>query len=329
MLRWGVQFGRRSLLFGILLFTMACGTKTVMMKVMRPAEINLKQYSKIALGDFVGPRGKVTRHALDIRDAFTEKLIASKRFDVVDRQTLGKIIQEQKLSISGLIDEQSAPQIGKLLGASALIFGRITADEYKEELEHGKPYKDKKGKTHQSHTRKGTYRLNVFVKIVDVQTGKIIFSRELKSQEQKSKYATDKTPPKIDKSTLYRKCISNLATQFRRLIAPYQIEVKAQFLVDDKIPETNRAVNLFKAGEWESGLKLLRQALKKPHLKDKLRAKLYYDLGLAQMYLGRHDRAIGNLRHALELMPSEGRYQKALQTAKIEKQKAEELKKQL
>lgn len=313
----------------IALILNACGTKTVLMTVTRPAEINLKHYQKIALGDFVNARGQTNQHALDVRDAFTNQLINSKRFEVVDRQALGKILEEQKLAISGLIDENSAPQIGKLLGASALIFGRITQDHFKEEVKQTGTYKDKKGKQHKRFKRYASYTLGVNLKIVDVQTGKILTSKELKTYQKAETTAVDKTPAKIDKQALYQKCLADISSQFRHLIAPYKVTVKAQFLVDDKVPATKRAVALFKADEWENGLKVLKEALSRPISKSELRAKVYYDLGLAQMYLGQNDQAIVNLTKAIELKPDEGRYQKALKTAKEEKKKAEKLKEQL
>ena len=316
-------------IFMLLLSLFSCGTKTVMMTVLRPAEINLKNYPKIALGDFVNSYGRIDQHALDLRDALTRQLIATKRFEVVDRQTLGKIIQEQKLAASGLIDASSAPALGKLLGASALIFGRITTDRYHQELVHSPPYKDKKGKSHQRHSWKGKYELSANIKIVDVQTGKILTAKELTAVEKAETSALDKAPPKIDRNALYKKCLNKIAIQFRHMIAPYQIKVKAQFLVDDKVPETKKAVALFKAGDWDAGEQLLKRATAKPFLKPELRAKVYYDLGLAQMYLGQHDASIENIRHALELKPDEKRYQKALRTAREEKAKAEKLKQQL
>lgn len=328
---YGKKFRPLLLFFSMLaaLLLNSCSTKTVMMTVMRPAEINLKHYPKIALGDFVNARGYIDQHALDLRDALTRELIATKRFEVVDRQTLGKIIQEQRLAASGLIDEKSAPALGKLLGASALIFGRITTDRFHQELVHYPPYKDKKGKSHQRHAWKGQYELAANIKIVDVQTGKILTVKKLSATEKSETSALDKAPPKIDRNALYQKCLNDLASQFRRMVAPYQIKVRAQFLVDDKVPETEKAVAMFKAGEWESGEALLKKATRKPSLKPELRAKAFYDLGLAQMYLGQHDAAIANMRHALQLKPEEKRYQKALRTAKEEKAKAEKLKQQL
>jgi len=313
----------------VTLLLFSCSTKTVMMTVMRPAEINLKNYSKIALGDFTNARGVVDRHALDLSDVLTRQLLATNRFEVIDRQKLGVILKEQKLAASGLIDERSAPQLGHLLGASALIFGRITTDRYHQEVHHGTPYKDKKGKTHQRHTRKGRYDLAATIKIVDVQTGKILTAKELSASATNETSALDKTPPPIDSNRLYKKCLDKIALQFRHMIAPYKAKVRAQFVVDGDVPETKKAVALFKANEWDAGLALLKNAALKPYLKPEKKAKVYYDLGLAQMYLGQHDEAIANLRHALQLMPNESRYQKALRTAKEEKAKAEKLKEQL
>ncbi len=44
---------------------------------------------------------------------------------VVDRQNLDKIIEEQKLSLSGMIDESSAVELGKILGVKALMIIQI------------------------------------------------------------------------------------------------------------------------------------------------------------------------------------------------------------
>ncbi len=315
--------------FPLLLFLFSCNTKTVMVSVLRPAEINLKDYHKIALGDFVNSYGRIDQHALDIRDALTQQLIATKRFDVVDRQTLGRIIQEQRLAASGLIDEKSAPALGKLLGASALIFGRITTDRYHQDLVHSPPYKDKKGNSHQRHSWKGRYDLAVNIKIVDVQTGKILTVKTLTAREKAETSAVDKAPRKIDPNALYEKCLAKIAAQFRHIIAPYRVKVKAQFLVDDKVPETKKAVALFKAGDWKNGKNVLKKASSKPFLKPEIRAKIFYDLGLAQIYSGEYEAAITNIRHAIQLKPDEKRYQKALRTAKEEKARADKLRRQL
>lgn len=58
-----------------------------------------------------------------------EKLITSlvnKGIKVVERSQLEKVLKEQQLSYSGLVDLSSAQQVGKLLGAGGIVLGTIT-----------------------------------------------------------------------------------------------------------------------------------------------------------------------------------------------------------
>ena len=52
-------------------------------------------------------------------------LVKEGRFDVIERRLLEKILQEQKLGMSGIITEDSAVELGKLLGAKIIISGSV------------------------------------------------------------------------------------------------------------------------------------------------------------------------------------------------------------
>ncbi|MBF0118659.1 MAG: hypothetical protein HQK79_07465 [Desulfobacterales bacterium] len=52
-------------------------------------------------------------------------LVKEGRFEVIERRMLEKIIEEQKLMMSGMLDETSATKIGKLLGVRAIITGSV------------------------------------------------------------------------------------------------------------------------------------------------------------------------------------------------------------
>ena len=47
------------------------------------------------------------------------------RFDVIERGLLNKILEEQKLVMTGIVDENSATAIGKLLGVKVIITGSV------------------------------------------------------------------------------------------------------------------------------------------------------------------------------------------------------------
>lgn len=59
-----------------------------------------------------------------IADILTARLSIEDSPKLVERAKLGKILAEQKLSLSGLVDQQKVVQVGKLTGAKLLIMGK-------------------------------------------------------------------------------------------------------------------------------------------------------------------------------------------------------------
>ena len=307
----------------------SCGTTAMYMNVKRPAEINLKGYQKVAIGDVVDQRNRVNRHSRDISDELTTTLFKSGYFEVLDRQHLAKVLEEQGLAQTGLIDENSAVEIGKLIGAGVFVFGRIQNDKYEEKTSKGKEKKDKKGNIHQPHYRDGEYNLSVNVKLIDVQTAKILGVKTLNSRKTQRSTADNKPAPEVDPDMLYRQCLNDISAQFLKVVAPHDARVKAEFETDDDLPEVEQAVTMFKIGEWNDGINLLENATKKTHLEKEIRAKSFYNLGLAQTYSGDFENALANLKKALLLEPDSSRYQNAIRNVKAEQEKAERLKEQL
>jgi len=307
----------------------ACGVSTMMITVKRPAEINLKAFEKIAIGDITNEAGQLNRHAQDLRDEITATLFNSKYFDVLDRQHLDALIKEHKLNLSGFIDESSAAELGEFIGAAALVFGRIQTDNYREELTKSKKWTDKKGGEHQLHFRKGTYNLSVNIKIIDLQTARIIAVKTLSATHVARKSADNARPPRIDKQMLYSQCMDDIKNEFLKLVAPYEESVRAFFQKDKQLPEVEQAIVQFKIGEWDVGMELLKKATHKQGLKPKVLAKSYYNLGLAQTYRGEFENALINLKKALGLNPKSSAYLSAINRAKQEKENADKLEEQL
>lgn len=318
-----------TVLFLLIAMMMSCGTKSVRMTVLRPAEVNLKGYDKIAVAQILNVKGRPGGHARDLGDEISRQLVQSNRFNVVDRQHLQSVLKEQRLGASGLVDEETAPELGRLVGASVLIFGRIQEDAYQEEQSSDEPYKTKKGKVKVRKHRNGAYRLRLNLKLVDVQSGKILLAKAFSAVRTAHTSAVNKTPPKIDRNALFRQCVTSIGDQFIKVVAPYKQTVSARFETDDALPEVDGAVTFFEAGEWPDGLNLLESATRKPGLTPEIKAKAYYNLGLAQIYNRQFNKAIANIKQAIRLNPDSSRYAEALKTAKAEQRKAEQLKQQL
>ena len=321
---------KKNIFFSIIIIGLiiGCGTKSMLMTVTRPAEVNLKGYNKIAIGDIVDGTGEVNRHAQDVADDLTAALFDSETFEVLDRQNLNRIMSEHKLGLSGIIDESSAAELGKIIGAAVLVFGRIQGDKYDETTSKADPWKDKNGNWHQTHYRTGTYDMSVNLKVIDIKTAKILAVRSLFSSKTSQNSADNKWPEEIDKDILYTKCLKSITSQFMKMVAPYDVQIKASFQTDTLLPEVDQALTQLKIGEWDEGIKLFEEATKKQNLEPKIQAKAFYDLGLAQMYGGDYDASIENFKEAMKLMPSKKIYQNAITTAKSEKEKAEKLKEQ-
>jgi len=66
-----------------------------------------------------------------IADLLTVRLSVEDSFELVERAKLDKILQEQKLKLTGLADQEKAVQVGKLLGAQIMIIGKtFTMDKH-------------------------------------------------------------------------------------------------------------------------------------------------------------------------------------------------------
>ncbi len=75
---------------------------------------------------------------------------------IVDRQNLEMVLEEQRMSLSGIVDESTAVEVGNLLGAKAIITGTVIS------------YSERRGKMRVSE-KKGfeSYRVKLYNKLED------------------------------------------------------------------------------------------------------------------------------------------------------------------
>ncbi len=83
--------------------------------------------TKIAVLDFElrGDNFKTKDMGGIVAEWFTTALVQDGRFQVVERAMLKKLVEEQKLGMSGLIDESSSAHLGKILGVKTIISGSV------------------------------------------------------------------------------------------------------------------------------------------------------------------------------------------------------------
>ena len=84
------------------------------------------QKQTIAVVEFVDLEGRVTNFGRFVAEELITRLYQTKKFKVIERQLLNKIVAEQKLTLGGMIDQVSAQKLGKLLGVEAIASGTVT-----------------------------------------------------------------------------------------------------------------------------------------------------------------------------------------------------------
>lgn len=122
--------------------------------------------------------------AAGISDFFARMLFKSKNLMLVERERIDDIASELKLGMSGLVDDKTAAQIGKLAGCEYMLMGSIT------NLAHGAsggfvpgigvPFLGGVGVSTQK------VKADLDVRIVKVETGEIVFADSASGEASKS-----------------------------------------------------------------------------------------------------------------------------------------------
>ncbi|MFA6455589.1 MAG: CsgG/HfaB family protein [Bacteroidota bacterium] len=88
---------------------------------------------RVAVSVFEDRSGSGYNHlGSGVADMLTTALVKSGKFIVIERQELEKVLEEQKLGESGLVTPESAPKVGKLLGAELFVVGSVSEFGTKE-----------------------------------------------------------------------------------------------------------------------------------------------------------------------------------------------------
>lgn len=228
---------------------------SIRVPVTRPAEINLRGINKIAIGEVTGNCGQ------EIYDLLTSKLFESGKFDVLDRANLDKIMKEHNLTLGGAMDEKTAAKMGELVGATSLVFGNVTMCKYEEKKTVGTPWKDKDGGYHKLHYVTGTAKVTVTLKVVGMQTGKILAVKTISEESQKQNSADNGWPESPDGDALMDAARTRTIAAFMKMISPYSEYVTVTFAKNDsKVPEMEQGVKYAQRGMWNEALERFKTA---------------------------------------------------------------------
>lgn len=140
---------------------------------------------KLAVFEPVGIHGERTALGEFLREEIVSMLGKKGKFQMVERELLSKVMEEQKLSLTGAISDSSVVEIGKLAGADYILTGTIT------------PFKD-------------YFRLNL--RLIEVETGKIekTLSGDITKTDDLSKLWKEKKKLPETPERIYREALEYL-----------------------------------------------------------------------------------------------------------------------
>jgi len=171
--------------------------------------------TRIAILPFVNKSGKNSYGSIgesvssSIRSALLNDPEIMEFVNIIDRQQIDQIIEEQKFSQSGLVDSQTSIEIGKLLGVHQIISGEITfltaskpthiknTQRYMKEVVVGnETYTDEKGKEKNRniygevtaevtfHSISSSAKIQASYQILHSETAEVLHSEIVNSDQQ-------------------------------------------------------------------------------------------------------------------------------------------------
>jgi curli biogenesis system outer membrane secretion channel CsgG len=121
--------------------------------------------------------------ARGMTEMLTTALMKTNRFIVLERSVMDKVVSEQDFGASGRVNAETAPKVGKIIGAQAMITGDITEFSYSQssmggnlQVLHGFGAK----------SDKVTALVAVDIRVIDAATGEVLASERAQGKAQMS-----------------------------------------------------------------------------------------------------------------------------------------------
>ena len=163
----------------------SCGTST---KTVKKVGFRLEEGMRTAVLRFEGKDPSVGD---SLSDAFITELMDI-GFDVIERSQLEKLLQEQKIGMSGVLDTKTIRNIGKIAGVDILVLGRYSFHKKTKKtiVERRLPVR-RRGRKKVRQPRPGQRKVEITsevifsdlsIRFVDVETGQVVTSCTMKKE---------------------------------------------------------------------------------------------------------------------------------------------------
>jgi tetratricopeptide (TPR) repeat protein len=311
----------RKLFLGALLLLnlMGCAYKTINVNYMRPAEINLKGHTQIAIGGVYGA-GPYDPAAATTKAKLQELIFNSGRFQLVDPSKMSQILGQLAITNSGLFDMSKAPELGKLLPATIFIYAQVLRYDANTRVDRNERKRDD-GSVYYNYVRTSWAEVEISFQVIDCETGVLLAVKTLRDRYEQTTNADDNpNPPYIDYPPLLEYAHNNILNAFMKVIAPYQDTAAVRFAKNKKVPQVTQGIDKIKVGDWAGAI----QSFEAAYAAYPSDPTVMYNLGLAYEYTFQFDRAEELFKKAYAAKPK-GPYKSEIENCRQRKSEYEKL----
>jgi len=247
--------------------------------------------STVFINDHSDFNGVISYFGKYVAVKISNRLTKNKNFTVVDRNSIELILKEQKFQYSGVVDEKTAVELGKIVGASVIVFGTITEFTNKVSI-------DSKILSVQTAKVIGTtdYSINKTKDVADLIATVISSSeqqkKELEAERQKILQQIDLEREnklaglELEERQLKQKII-NLEREYREksvVLKEYQVQQEKLRKVESEIAKIHREID-----NASNKIRLLKIGMTKEEVEkiigDRFRYDQYADCGSVGKYI--------------------------------------------
>ena len=334
----------RTIILGLaaIVFTSACSHVNVPVQVTRPAEINLANYKKIAVGPFQGKQD-MPSNTFELLVTAVQALAEAasgpnqafqtnwqgQRDDGSD-VALHIFNSLNKTGRFAMIDFSIIPTARASGDAVLMVSGTVARKEATTNVEKSKN-KTKDGAVYFTYTRNTRANYTVNLNLVDVSNGAIYMTRQYPCYRTDTRSQKGSRPSKLSDyqiHDLYDQCKHQIAKSFAKAVAPYTETVYAAFAKIDNSPDTEAGINYARVGNWTAAIASFEavpatQTMAEPEVQ----AKTWWNLGLAYEYNFQFSKAAEMVQKAFSIYP-DSRYSNELTNINLLQQNQERLKQQ-
>jgi hypothetical protein len=230
-------------------------------------------------------------------------------FVVIERSRMDQVLEELKLGQTGLIDEATAAQVGKMLGVQTIITGQLNAackDQWVKETRT-----TKKTKT-EVDCYKRTASVTAAIRIINVETGQLVGTHEASSRQDLKKCEGDYGSEVPPAEMTIEVCLKSVARELADYFVPRFQQRKFEF---DKV----------EGGDYRRYQDLAKKSLENYDLnaayvqytavaeQDPYNYAALYNLGMLHEITGNYKQALEKYGMVTKLVSKDDKYLKALQ----------------